>query len=248
MLGIVLARSPSFLGALTCYGRDLFDLAARRRLETLMPHFVRAMALRNRVSWLSRRAAAFEAGMERLPVGAMLIGPGGEVVHCNARARAIFDRDDGLRIAGEQVLCKEPQIQGKLDEALAQARHARSEIEAPILVSRASGRRPYQILISRSQAEADGREWLGALVWIHDPEDTSTQSAAALEQILGLTQTEARLTAALARGVSVRGYAEAAGVRESTARRTLKQVLAKTNARSQADLIRLVLGSIPVVS
>jgi DNA-binding CsgD family transcriptional regulator len=43
----------------------------------------------------------------------------------------------------------------------------------------------------------------------------------------------------------VRTYAAEAGVTEGTARIRLKQVLAKTGAARQADLVRIVLSSLP---
>lgn len=53
------------------------------------------------------------------------------------------------------------------------------------------------------------------------------------------------MAAALASGTSAREYARASDVTEGAARWRLERVLEKTGARSQADLVRLVLGSLP---
>jgi len=53
------------------------------------------------------------------------------------------------------------------------------------------------------------------------------------------------MAAALASGTSAREHARASDVTEGAARWRLERVLEKTGARSQADLVRLVLGSLP---
>lgn len=52
---------------------------------------------------------------------------------------------------------------------------------------------------------------------------------------------EARLAQAVAAGESLETYSEMQGVALSTARWTMKQVLAKTGSGRQADLVRLLL-------
>ena len=60
-------------------------------------------------------------------------------------------------------------------------------------------------------------------------------------QLYGLTPTEARLACSVASGESLESYASARGINVSTARWTMKQALAKTGARRQADLVRILL-------
>ncbi len=52
---------------------------------------------------------------------------------------------------------------------------------------------------------------------------------------------EARLTAALAAGQSLKDYATGSGIALCTARWQLQQVLAKTDTHRQSDLVRLIL-------
>jgi DNA-binding CsgD family transcriptional regulator len=74
------------------------------------------------------------------------------------------------------------------------------------------------------------------------PDDEPT-SVLELQRRLGLTRMEARVTARLAGGLCVRDIAGALGIRVSTVRTHLKSAYAKTGARGQPDLIRLVLTS-----
>jgi DNA-binding CsgD family transcriptional regulator len=245
MLGIVTVKTPLVFGAISFYDAELFEPEAVRRLEVLGPHLVRATALRNRVAWLSQRAAAFEDGVERLPVGLVLVGAAGEVVHANERARVLIEGQDGLRLETGRLALSDRTAERKLGTVLAGIREARAESSVPFLVPRPSSRRPYQILVSPSHDRVDPWHEGAALVWIHDPEETRVPSPGALEQLFGLSPAESRMAASLASGSTVCEYADEAGVTEETARFRLKQVLAKTGARRQADLVRMILSSLP---
>jgi DNA-binding CsgD family transcriptional regulator len=63
-------------------------------------------------------------------------------------------------------------------------------------------------------------------------------------RVLALSPTESRLTAALCAGLSVNEYAARHGVSISTARTQLKQVLAKTHAHRQSDLVGRLCSSV----
>jgi DNA-binding CsgD family transcriptional regulator len=63
-----------------------------------------------------------------------------------------------------------------------------------------------------------------------------------LHQLYRLTQTEARLVAALARGERLETAARALGVTFGTGRTYLKRVFLKMGVSRQADLMRLVLS------
>ncbi|HUQ03798.1 MAG TPA: LuxR C-terminal-related transcriptional regulator [Kofleriaceae bacterium] len=62
-----------------------------------------------------------------------------------------------------------------------------------------------------------------------------------LQRRFGLTRMEARVTARLATGLSVKDIGAALDIRVSTVRTHLKSAYAKTSSRGQTDLIRLVL-------
>jgi DNA-binding CsgD family transcriptional regulator len=79
-----------------------------------------------------------------------------------------------------------------------------------------------------------------ALLLIHDPDRAVAMPADRLARVYGLTPAEAKLAAALAGGSSLGAYADNARITIGTARWYLKQVLAKTGAHRQSDLVRQV--------
>lgn len=86
-----------------------------------------------------------------------------------------------------------------------------------------------------------GREMPAVVIYLHA--GPIQVSSAQLEKLFGLSGTEARLAAALARGRSLTQAAVDIGVTEQTARRYSKLIFAKTGANRQAELIRRILGS-----
>jgi DNA-binding CsgD family transcriptional regulator len=245
VLGIVTAKTPLVLGAISFYDGELFDESAVRRLEALSPHLVRATAVRNRVAWLSQRAAAFENSVERLPVGILLIGRAGDVLHANSRARKLLEARDGLRLDNGRLVLTDRAAQKRYEEALARVLDGHPELAAPLQVPRPSGLRPIQLLASPSHDRAEPWSGAAAIVWIHDPEETPVPSSLALEQLFGLSPAESRMAVSISSGSTLREYATNAHVTAETARFRLKQVMAKMGVHRQADLVRMVLSSLP---
>ena len=81
-----------------------------------------------------------------------------------------------------------------------------------------------------------------AIVLIAGPPDRENAiDPRLLRQLFGLTAAEARLTAALVEGNSVKEFAEATGVSLNTARTHLKNLFIKVGVKRQAALVREVL-------
>jgi DNA-binding CsgD family transcriptional regulator len=85
-----------------------------------------------------------------------------------------------------------------------------------------------------------------ALLLIHDPDRTVPLPAERLCRVFGLTPAEARLAAALAGGSTLGQYADRARIKIGTARWYLKQVLAKTGAHRQSELVRNVIATVGI--
>lgn len=79
-----------------------------------------------------------------------------------------------------------------------------------------------------------------ALLLLTDPEAGIDRPITGLLQLLGLTPAEARVAAAVGRGLPPRNAAEMLGVAESTIRSTLKVIFDKLNLSRQAELVALI--------
>ena len=81
-----------------------------------------------------------------------------------------------------------------------------------------------------------------ALVFISDPGSPIRSRGSILQQLYGLTPTEARLASELLHGLELRDAAERMSIAYETARFHLKRLMTKTGTRRQTDLIRLILS------
>jgi DNA-binding CsgD family transcriptional regulator len=82
------------------------------------------------------------------------------------------------------------------------------------------------------------------LAFVHDPALIDPLPEAILRSHYRLTAAEAALAAAVAAGTALREYAERRCVSINTVRYQMKQILAKTDCRSQSDLVRLIIGGV----
>lgn len=115
-----------------------------------------------------------------------------------------------------------------------------------LLLPRAWPLRPLMVTVTplaprqRNGTIAPGLPQPSALHLIHDPDRAVAMPAEHLVRAYGLTLAEAKLAAALAGGSSLGAYADNARITIGTARWYLKQVLAKTGAHRQSELVRQV--------
>jgi DNA-binding CsgD family transcriptional regulator len=80
-----------------------------------------------------------------------------------------------------------------------------------------------------------------AAIFCSDPDAVAGTLSQRLEAMYRMTPAEAHLAEALVNGQSLKQYAEARSTSMNTVRTQLKAAAAKTGAKRQADLVRIVL-------
>lgn len=121
-----------------------------------------------------------------------------------------------------------------LDRALSAAAHG---VRTAVALARPD-RLPLTLRAERLCAE--GRDWV--LVTLRDPE-LEVPDPALLQDLYGLTPTEALVAAGLARGMDSAELARAMGVQPNTVLSHIKRVLLKSGTRRQSQLVSLILRS-----
>ena len=103
------------------------------------------------------------------------------------------------------------------------------------------GKRPVIARVVAVAGEAHNLlEGAGLAVLLVDPEDCPDLSPSLLQQVFGLTKSEARLASGLLCGQSLEEIAAATGVSLGTVRSQIKAVFAKTHTHRQAQLVGLL--------
>jgi DNA-binding CsgD family transcriptional regulator len=131
-------------------------------------------------------------------------------------------------------------FQTMLDQALKYGGRERDWRREAIGLKR-KGRRPVIARVVSVAGEAHNLlEGAGLAVLLVDPEDCPDLSHSLLQQVFGLTKSEARLASHLMCGQCLEEIAAATGVSLGTVRSQIKAVFAKTHTHRQAELVGLL--------
>ena len=248
------ARRFGVVAVLAPQRRPAFGPTEIDLLKTLIPHLRRAVELRSHLDEKDASRSVAQGVIEGMITGVVLLDASGHVLAANATARRIADLRDGLLLSRERLRAtsnsEDDLLQKAIREAIAISEQRDGCGGAAITVRRPSGARPYAILVSpgASVASQSAFRIASAVVLIGDSDAGLAASEELAMQLYGLTPTEARLACSVASGESLESYASARGINVSTARWTMKQALAKTGARRQADLVRILLTGPAAIS
>lgn len=225
------------------------DRPPDRRTDALLlrlkPHLRRAGQVRRQMAaaWAARATA--ETLIEQIATGLVLIDPRGRVLMMNAQARRLIEAQDGLTLdSGDRLRASDAGSAPALRALVASALDAGAGGSGGVgVVRRRSGGAHLHVLVAPAGSAGP---WPchaapAVAIFIHDPAAAPQSSAERLADLFGLTQTEARILAALSAGATVADVARQSGVAVSTVRHHLKQLFGKTGVNRQADLVRLVL-------
>jgi DNA-binding CsgD family transcriptional regulator len=217
-------------------------------VRLLLPHLERALQMHERLTRLESEKAATADALDMLPIGMILTDPKGQVVLINGAASAIVGLRDGLSVSRgtlSATLTREnAHLQQLVAQCVATTRGKGLRSGGAVAVSRASGKRSFRLLVTplRVSNRFAPRGVAGAAIFVSDPDQQSQTDDDLLRQFHGLTPSEARVALLIASGLTLREVSETLGIKANTARGHLKRIFSKTDTRSQAQLVRLVIA------
>lgn len=155
--------------------------------------------------------------------------------------------DDGLRVKDGRVEADNPESQGDLAAAIANAfTRGANRKPRPVTLSRGQGRTSLLVQITPLVAIRGAKtrpfdtDLPMAMMFVLDPAASLNINAELVSKWFGLSPGEGRVAAEIARGHSPRDAAAKLGLTEGSARVILKRVFLKTNVSRQAELAALV--------
>lgn len=174
--------------------------------------------------------------LSRTGCGGLIVSTRGHVLAANAEARCILA--EIFEITGDRLDLQESSGRDVIKRLLAKAR-TRIQLDGEnwMLTTRASQR---PLIMSTLPVPVLGEPEPHTVLILIDLDRAPVPNTVALEQIFGLTATEARLAAALAGGITVAEAAIAHKVSVATVRTQLAAIFAKTHTKRQAELVMLV--------
>ena len=230
-------------------GQGHASAADLRLFGLLKQHMGRAMQISIKTHLIELRTATARDALNQLQQGVVVVDGQARIKWMNAFARRLVEDGDGLRAPG---LCLETTFRAdsaRLAAAIKSAVDAGRAIAEPpgaaVVVRRRSGAAPLLLLVTPAPRGSPLLETknAAAIVFVTDPELSADQPARHLQAFYGLTEREADLAIALAKGLSPAEYARDSELAINTVRWHVKQIQSKTNAARQSDIVRLVMAT-----
>lgn len=228
-------------------GRD-FSAEEARRVQRLLPHLQRALEVRRRLHQAEQASRSVHAVLDRLSLGVVMLGSTGRLLHVNAAADAILRgadglirTPDGLRAARKEDDRQLQALIGALRQRAGESRSAGGHVR----IRRPSGQPAYAVMLAPlgPRMLGDDRDSPAILLFIADPGARIVSDLAVLSELFGLPAAEGRLVLALLSGIAPPEFARSAGITYNTARTLLARAMARTDTRSQLELVLLVAGA-----
>lgn len=216
------------------------------RLQLLVPHLQTAFAMHRRLHRAEALACASLAVLESLPMGVVLFGEGGQLLHANTRAHALARESGLLRISERDGL---QATSHKDDLQLQAALRSVAESHSGGLLSAGRGLRLRNLAGDEVHAmvtpfphwsEPFGTRACCA-VFLSNPASPLQSLEDQLRSLYGLTPAEARLAQGLVNGLSLSEYAQQQALSIHTVRTQLRNTSAKVGVGRQADFVRTIL-------
>lgn len=251
--GVTIVRrnySSAAIGFTAAKQGYIFSDTSLRVLDTLAPHLVRAWEIQDLIEQEKQSRHDLASLVEAVRCGIVIVDSEARVVEANPAAEEALARNSGMAV-WNRVLGA-----GRTTTAL----HAAIRIAcgrngpprgATVAVKRGPGRRSLAVYVL-PLADPAGRLIAAlrparAAVLIVDPERPAIGPLDSFATVYQLTDAEWQVLQHLAGGASPGEIARTLGVGVATVRTHLHRLFDKTGTRRQAELVALLLGSLPPV-
>ena len=241
--------SSVMIGFQRAHDAPAFTIREQRRAQALVPHWIRALRLAERLRQEQTPTRMTETLLGDAAPGMLLFDADGRVVYLNRAAEGLLSRQQQLSLRNQRLTTRNQRLQSWLNATLVEknrktlsgpwegssARFTSHDQREDIALALLPWRGEIALACGFTQAVTAG---------ILTPlRSQGPFSIPMIQSLFGLSSGEARLAEALTRTGSLSQAAEELGIQISTARDRLKSVFRKTGFDSQVALVTAVLGS-----
>jgi DNA-binding CsgD family transcriptional regulator len=233
-----------------------FDAGEESLAFDLVPHLRHAIQLAERIDGIQQRTTDLESALDRVRCALVLCDSEARVLWANCAAEKILAHGNRIRVSNERLMAASSRDTLALRRKI--ARVSQADEHAPlseryIALGQGGAGASLQVMIhplspDRPSTVGHGDAPLRVLLTLSSPDEPPSLPAHLIGQVFALSPAESRVAAALCSGLTINQYASISGVTIGTARFQMKQVLAKTQATRQADLVRQICSSVIALS
>jgi DNA-binding CsgD family transcriptional regulator len=231
------------------------DEQMRQRMRLIVPHLRRAVLIGKVIDLKAAEADSLADSVDGINAGMFLVDASARIVHANASGHAMLAQGSVLRAVGGKLLTKDASAEQALNEVYAMAERGDAAVGAKgiaIPLTAIEGTRYVAHVLpltSGARRRAGATYAAAAAVFVHKAALDTPSPQEVIAKLYKLTPTELRVLLAIMQVGGVSEVAETLGIAESTVRTHLLRLFAKTGAKRQSDLIKLVASyTSPLVS
>jgi DNA-binding CsgD family transcriptional regulator len=231
------------------------DDEMRRRMRLIIPHLRRAVLIGRVIDLKTAEAATFADTADGVGAGMFFVDPSARIVHANASAHAMLAQGLLLRVVDGRLVPIDASAEQALNEVYAMAERGDAAvgvkgIAVPLMALDGERHVAHVLpLTSGARRRAGTRYAAAAAMFVQKVALDTPSPQAVIGKLYKLTPTELRVLLAIVQVDGVTEAAEMLGIAESTVKTHLHRVFAKTGAKRQAELVKLVAGYVsPFVS
>ena len=230
------SRGRQIIGIHRGKGGGAFGAENAEAIRRVMPHLERLQGLRQRLNTADGRRKAAALALDAFDFSAMIVRHDRKLILCNVAAEALLNRRAGLTARAGRLYARMPAADADLGARLAAATTGLPQAGA-LLVTMGETDAPCRLLIAPMPMT-------GAALVVVDTPDAQSGCVWPAAQIYGLSAAETALGEVLVSGGTLEDFADARGVRISTARTQMSALLQKTGTSRQTQLVSR-LASLP---
>ncbi|MFM2087384.1 MAG: hypothetical protein RLZZ237_2253 [Pseudomonadota bacterium] len=217
------------------------------QLQTFVPHLQRALQIRARLALDEQAERSMRAVLDAVDMAVLLLDAQLAVVYANASALALFGHDPQRSLhcagAGSPRWRLLPQLAHAVHQAIActarAGRRAAPPVARALRLPRPNGPDLCITVAPFQPPQASLHERPCAIVLARDPQAPPAPQQT-LQQLFGLTPSEAQVAQALSSGAAIDSIAAETGVSVNTVKTHLHHIYDKTGATRQGELVALL--------
>ncbi len=224
------------------------DDEMRRRMRLIAPHVRRAVLIGNVIDLKTAEAATFADAADGRGAGMFFVDASARIVHANASGHAMLAQGSLLRVVDGKIVPNDASAEQALNEIYAMAEWGDAAvgvrgIAVPLMALDGERHVAHVLpLTSGARRRAGTRYAATAAMFVQKAALDTPSPQELIVKLYKLTPSELRVLLAIVQVGSTAEVAETLGIAESTAKTHLHRLFAKTGAKRQADLVRLVAG------
>jgi DNA-binding CsgD family transcriptional regulator len=226
-----------------------FTKAEQATIAFFLPHVRNAFVLHRRLGEVEALADAACAALDSLSIGVVLLTKERRILHANKAARSAAGRTRALTLDGEPGCASASQTAAlRLLVAQAVLTGAGAGVRSGGAMKLRGLAGEMQVTVMPLPANHGSLPGTAAAVlFCTVPGESPRELAPVLCKVHGLTPAEAAVACGLVEGLTPKEVADRRGISLNTVRTQLKSICLKTGTRGQADLVRVLLASLPLV-